>query len=230
MELWGEGVPAIQRQAARALGCFVTEGGASQEELDDTVLAGAMVSPGHDRAQRHDLGQARAFYRALAKLEERQAKRKNAHAVLAEPANLFAAEFECEAYLVRRFKTGQVRCAKCGATRGHHLPSRRCWECGQCGRQTGLRAGTVMANSPIPLVAWFAAIRLLLWRPTINNAELAEKLGIGREATVRGMAKKIRAAIASKDASDLLAGLDAEHAGTRADRLSQAPTGQKNSP
>jgi transposase-like protein len=228
MDLWGEAVPAVQRQAARALGHFAATGGASQEELDDTVLAGAMVSPGHDRAQRHDLGQARTFYRALAKLEETQAKRRNARGAFAQPQNPFVTEPDCEAYLAERFRNGKVPCPKCGSSRGHYLRSRRSWECAKCKRQTGLRAGTVMANSPIPLAKWFAAILSVLWRPTISVAELAEKVGIGRESTVRGMAKKLRTALASESASDLLAGLDAAHVGTRAHHLNQAPVGREN--
>jgi hypothetical protein len=71
-----------------------------------------------------------------------------------------------------------------------------------------LRSGTVLAGSALSLFTWSEAIRLLLWRPTTSAAELAEKIGLKRIATVRSMMVKIRTAMASEDASERLAGLD----------------------
>lgn len=58
------------------------------------------------------------------------------------------------------------------------------------------------------LVTWFTAIEMLLNRPDTSTAELAEATGIHRVGTLRGVAKKIRAAAKSPDATVLLAGLD----------------------
>ena len=84
-------------------------------------------------------------------------------------------------------------------------------ECRDCRAQAGLRTRTVMARSPVRLWQWFEAIRWILWRPTIDTSELAEKLGIRRPTTVRAMAKKIRAALAAEDGSQQLAGLDVHY-------------------
>ena len=72
----------------------------------------------------------------------------------------------------------------------------------------GPRTGTVAADSPLPLLVWFTAIRLLLGNPTMGTTELGIKLGISRSTTVRNMARKIMAAMAEENASELLAGLD----------------------
>jgi len=66
-----------------------------------------------------------------------------------------------------------------------------------------------MQGSPIPLVKWFGAIELLCTDPGISLTEVGRRIGINREATVRRLVKKIRSAMASPDASRLLAGLDA---------------------
>ena len=159
------------------------------------------------------LAHSKAFYRAQKKLTERQRRRKEREAQggAAMPAPPFGSPSACEAYLVERLRGGKHRCRRCGSARGCYLSSRRCWECGDCRAQAGLRTGTVMARSPVRLWQWFEAIRWILWRPTIDTSELAEKLGIRRPTTVRAMAKKIRAALAAEDGSQQLAGLDVHY-------------------
>src|SRR5271155_5072602 len=83
-----------------------------------------------------------------------------------------------------------------------------------CNRTPGFRAGTVMAGSALPLFVWFNAIRVLLWRPTVGTAELAEQIGLRRMTTVRTVARRIREAMGADDASTRLAGLDQHFART----------------
>jgi hypothetical protein len=210
IELWGEAVAAVQRQVARGLPRFALPQVADSEAYHDAVLAGTMAAESVHRSERLRLGHSRAFYRAQQRLEQRQARRQQLasedDAATLPPA--FDSEAACEAYLADRFRSGAKRCHHCGGREGYVIARRRCWECGSCKAQTGLRAGTVMARSPIPLRQWFAAIRWLLCRPTIRADELAEKLKIRRLTTVRSMAKKIRAAMTAEDGSEQLAGLD----------------------
>ena len=63
------------------------------------------------------------------------------------------------------------------------------------------------ARESLPLKTWFAAIKLLLQAPHIGTRALSEKLAIKRLATMRKLAKKIRAAMAAADAEQRLAGL-----------------------
>ena len=85
----------------------------------------------------------------------------------------FIDETACRHHLEERLRRGKCPCLHCGATMGYALGSRHAWECGGCQRQIGLRAGTVMARSPLPLRTWFEAIRALMWSPTIGTEELA---------------------------------------------------------
>ena len=120
----------------------------------------------------------------------------------------FVSEAACEAYLANRLRNEVHHCGKCGKSNGCFLPSRKVWECRACRAQTGLRTGTVMAGSPLPLLVWFNAIRLLLWRPTTGTADLADQVGLRRMTTVRAMVRRIREAMGADDASAQLAGLD----------------------
>jgi len=83
------------------------------------------------------------------------------------------------------------------------MESRSRWRCGGCGRQLGLRAGTLMAGSRLPAAPWFAAIGLLMRSPRASTAELGEATGIRRDGTLRKMARAIRGAVGSESGSFL---------------------------
>lgn len=200
---------AMARHAARALPMLTTSAETDQQSILDSILVSAMSTDAADRSERHSLARTRAFHRTLKRLEEVQDRRRErertGRAVVPIP---FADEEACEEYLSARLRRDSYRCGRCDSTTGSYLPSRRMWECGKCRKQFGLRSGTVMADSALSLFTWSEAIRLMLWRPTIGAAELAEKIGLKRIATVRSMMAKIRTALAAEDASERLAGLD----------------------
>jgi len=213
MDLFDSAARAATRQSAAAISELLAATGAS-EWSPDAVLAGAVAAEGPDRLTRHGLVQTRGFYRALKTLNElrtmRDAAANDAAANLPNMPPAFASEAACEAFLAERFQRGLCACATCGETGGYLQSARKAWECAGCSRQVGLRTGTVMARSPLPLLVWFDAVRWLFWRPTISAAELAVKLGLTRLTTVRTLACRIRAAMAHEKASSRLAGLD-EH-------------------
>jgi len=210
MELWGAAVEAVERQTAQGLPDFALPSDAHSEAFHDAVLAGTIASDSVERCERVRLGHSKAFYRAEKKLEERQARRKKRESenTVVEPPPGFRDESECATYLAGRFSNGEMRCGRCGSVEGCLLATRRCWECHGCRTQIGLRSGSVMARSAVPLREWFEAIRWLLWQPTISTTELAGKLNVRRPATVRNMARKIREAMAAEDCGQRLAGLD----------------------
>ena len=210
IELLGEVTDALQRQGAGALlEVTLPISGGAGENFEDAVLTGAVASGRIDECQRQSLGNSRAFYRALEVLRKIQAERRNDLTNnLFRPDPRFNSETDCTCYLLRRFESGEQTCRRCSSASGCWIASRRCWECSNCKAQTGLRVGTVMERSALPLVQWFAAIRILFLTPSITNSDLSEILSIKRGATIRSMTEKIRAAMASEDASKLLAELD----------------------
>jgi len=232
MDLLNEAIGAIQRQGARELPEFARLAGETGSAVHDAVLAGTMSQEPLDRCEKRLRLHSRGFHRALDKLEELQARRKNAATGdQVVPPIPYVTEEACEAHLMERFQTGECRCPRCGAQEGHPIFSRRCWECAACGSQTGLRHGTIMANSPIPLIRWFTAIWLMLWRPTITTAEMVSRVGREEEGGERGVER------ASDPLRLLLAGCDRFHSEPRAsargpgcgllagwDRLRQIPS------
>jgi hypothetical protein len=198
---------AMRDQAASALANVLDSTGLDSPSF---VKAGALASDRHESLLRQGLAASRGFYRALGALRVVQADRMDGwQQQVFRPDERFVTEQGCYTYLIRRHAAGQQPCRRCGQRgHGYFIAARLAWECGHCQSQTGLRVGTVMERSALPLTKWFAAIRAVLLRPAIAAAELAKNLGIDRVQTVRGMIEKIRQAVAAENASELLAGLD----------------------
>jgi transposase-like protein len=183
--------------------------GADPESDTEARLTGAVTGDAIDRVSRYRITHERGYYRALrllVQVKQREADRHQRRCAVGKAR--FATEAECEAYLLARWEQGAIGCPQCGLARGSWLARRKRWQCGGCRGQFGLRAGTVMARSPLPLRAWFAAIGQLLIKPSSSTSELAEATGVRRPATLRRMAQRIRGAIDSPEASRLLAGLE----------------------
>ena len=88
------------------------------------------------------------------------------------------------------------------------MANRRRWECARCRGQFGIRAGTVLEGSPLPLKSWLQAIYQVLSHRDISVPELASVTGIRRLQTARKVALRIRKALDSDRATELLVGLD----------------------
>jgi len=195
---------AILRSGAQELFRLLTVCDDGSQADVDGALSAAVASERLDLFTRYRRGHEKAFYAAINAMRD---LRTLGSRRLLEPDKHdafrphFQSESMCEEYLKKRLQHASWPCPGCGSANGHWLPSRRCWECGRCRRQTGLRIGTVMQGSPIPLLKWFLAIQSLLIDPRTSTAEVGRRIGIDRDATVRRLIKKIRSAIASPDAS-----------------------------
>lgn len=205
VEKWNLGSGAVERQAALRLPELV--GGLPDAETDDFALAVALTTDAAERCEKHGLRRSRAFLRTLEKLQAIQAARRDQERGAMPPLS-FADEAACERYLADWLRSGSVPCPQCGARVGYVVGTRKRWECGVCRSQTGLRSGTVMAQSAVPLRQWFDGVRRLLWQPTIGVTEFATQVGLRRLGTARSMLIKIRRALAAADAGRQLAGLD----------------------
>ena len=85
----------------------------------------------------------------------------------------FGTEEACRAYLARlRWPVG-FRCPRCGSEKA--WPVRNLWECGGCGSQTSVTAGTIFQDTRTPLPVWFRA----MWWVT-TQASGASALGLQR--------------------------------------------------
>lgn len=122
--------------------------------------------------------------------------------------SLFANEDACNTYLAAWQADQPWSCATCGGRERWLLPQRAKFEC-RCGQQHSVRAGTLFAGSRVPLLAWFDSLTGLLMRPQLKAADALGYVNVVRVETLRGMLKKLRAALAGPDAEILLAGLPA---------------------
>jgi len=85
----------------------------------------------------------------------------------------FGTDEACRAYLARlRWPRGFV-CPRCGLAKA--WPVRDRWECGGCGCQTSVTAGTIFQDTRTSLVVWF---RAMWWVTTQKNG--ASALGLQR--------------------------------------------------
>ncbi len=113
----------------------------------------------------------------------------------------------CEDVLKKRFFHDHWCCPHCEHAQGSWLDKRSCWECYGCKKQIGLRYGTVLHRSRLPVRIWFRAIDLVLADPEVSRKTLAAALGLTRLPTVGRLLKAIHEALASDDAHARLAGL-----------------------
>ena len=174
---------------------------------DDVLLTGSVNNDAVDRLMRYRRTHEKGFHQALTRLQELRAKAPVSPPplVMVEPPFLLN-EANCLAYLVRRLQAH--RCRRCGHPDGYWLRTRLLWQCANCKHQCGIRVGTVMAQSRLPLTVWFRTIWQILVEPNVSIAQLANVIKIPRAATIRRIAARVRNAQTADNASSLLVGLD----------------------
>lgn len=116
----------------------------------------------------------------------------------------FTSEEACRAYLARLRWPAGFRCPRCGSEKA--WPVRGLRECGGCGAQTSITAGTIFQDTRIPLSIWF---RAMWWVTTQKNGAsalgLQRVLGLKRYETAWVMLHKLRRAMV-RPGRDLLTG------------------------
>jgi transposase-like protein len=198
---------ALLRASARGLA--FPQLAADEAELHDEVLAAAVGADPLDRLTRYRRAHERAFLATHERLIGARGQRESQPSPTASSScsHIGFDEAACRDYLRRRWETGESVCPACRGRKGTWLPNRDVWRCQDCRRQTGLRSGTVMAQSALPFPIWFAAIAAICLKRDISTEELARVTGIRREKTVRTLQHRIRRALDSPDAERQLAGL-----------------------
>ena len=206
MELAGHAEGAILRycgQQRAQLDRLLDGDGVGPIDPDASFTAAISNQP-LERLGRYRRSHERGFYDALSRLRDQQATRQQSTA-RAQFAR-FHNEEACIDHLFKRARRRAGACPRCGERNGHWL-SRRRWECSTCGLQVGLRFGSVMEGSRLPLRIWFMAIGAVLADPEIRPERLQQAIELPRLGTVRRLLRTIVEAIESPDVDRLLAGL-----------------------
>ena len=76
---------------------------------------------------------------------------------LRELERRFATEAACRAYLVQLRWPDGVQCPRCRGTKVWPV-GQVLFECGACGHQTSVTAGTIFQDTRTPLPTWFRAM------------------------------------------------------------------------
>lgn len=119
----------------------------------------------------------------------------------------FPDEDACIKYLKEQREQAGIVCSKCGCTHHYWKSYRNQWQCKQCGHRTGLKAGTVMHGSNLPLLYWFIAIHLLTsTKKSFSAAELQRQLGHKRYQPIWELLHKLRNVMGQRDAEYQLVG------------------------
>ena len=119
----------------------------------------------------------------------------------------FPDENACIKHLKEQREQTGIVCSKCGCTHHYWKSYRNQWQCKQCGHRTGLKAGTVMHGSNLPLMYWFIAIHLLTsTKKSFSAAELQRQLGHKRYQPIWELLHKLRNVMGQRDAEYKLLG------------------------
>ena len=112
--------------------------------------------------------------------------------------------------LLWRYRFGKTgfKCRGCGHNQYHQTGRPEVRQCQSCRVQTRLRAGTIFANSKLPLLTWIRAIYLIMTgKRGMSALELQRHLDMPKYDTVLRMTHKIRRALWQRDERYKLQGL-----------------------
>lgn len=116
----------------------------------------------------------------------------------------FGTDAKCADYLFRQRWPDGFRCPRCGSGRAWRLHHRLIWECGVCGHQTSLTAGTVFEGTRKPLRYWFLAMYLVTTsKRGISAVELQRQLNVNYQ-TAWAWLHKLRSAMVRPDRERLM--------------------------
>jgi transposase-like protein len=105
-------------------------------------------------------------------------------------------ELRCRLFLERLRWPHGVRCPRCDDSRRIcRIEERAQFECGSCGYQFSVRAGTILHASHLPLWKWLLAVYLMTAADDITSYRLARTLGISYK-TASHLSHTIRALMA----------------------------------
>lgn len=112
----------------------------------------------------------------------------------------FPEESDCIDYLkIIREKSGII-CNNCGHNKHDWLAGSNQFECNHCGNLTGIKSGTVMENSELPVKYWFITMYILTSSiKTFSVSELQKKLDYPEYGPVCEMLYDLRFVLEKED-------------------------------
>ena len=116
----------------------------------------------------------------------------------------YGTEEQCLAELIAARRQAGMPCPSCGNPR-FYISGRRVG-CTRCNRRWSVTAGTVMANTKLPLTTWFRAMHVMSsTKQGVSAVELGRRLGVGYE-TAWYLHKRLRHAMTERESRYRLGG------------------------
>lgn len=139
----------------------------------------------------------------------------------------FPDERACAEYLEQVRWPDGFRCPACGHAKGWELVGKAFTrECAGCGRQTSVRAGTVMHGSKLPLTVWFWAAYLMATHSNgIAALQLQAQLGLGSYKSAWLLCAKLRRAMVAPGRSPLAGLVEIDETAIPLHRKDEPPAG-----
>lgn len=120
----------------------------------------------------------------------------------------FGTDDKCRHYLEDLRWPDGPECPRCESKNAARIESRKQWECGECGYQYSVTAGTVFHDSHLPLWKWFLAIYLVTEsKKGISAKQMQRILGTKSYKTAWHLLHRIRSAMDGDDREQLLVGI-----------------------
>lgn len=112
----------------------------------------------------------------------------------------FPDEASCIKYIREEREKIGVVCRKCAKTDHYWLNSLNMFQCKNCCFRTGLKNGTVMENSKLPIRTWLLALTLIsATKKGFSALELQRQMGHSRYETVFRLYHKVREIMGKRD-------------------------------
>ena len=118
----------------------------------------------------------------------------------------YGTEEQCRAAVFGGRWPRGFECPACGGRAHCVLEFRTLYQCNACRSQTSLTAGTMFANTKLPLTTWFRAMYLVTQsKQGISSVELGRQLGV-KQQTAWSLKSKLVQAMLERDAKKQLDG------------------------
>jgi len=109
---------------------------------------------------------------------------------------MFSNDEQCRVLLAKLRWPYGTECVRCKSKKVFNLPTQKKYECGECGYQFTVTAGTIFHDSHLPLETWFLAVLLLVEaRKGMSANQIKRTLGISYK-TAWYLCHRIRSAMA----------------------------------
>ena len=120
---------------------------------------------------------------------------------LAEFTDRYGSEEQCRAALFQARWPQGFECPECGRKRCCRLRCRNVFQCTRCRHQVSLTAGTVFANTKLPLTRWFLAMLLTQSKNGLSAMALGRQLGVSYNTAWSFLKHKLMQVMKERDQS-----------------------------